>query len=150
MVHRVGRFTLVAVLALLAAACGGGAKETGFPSPGETRPTASPTSTATRTGGGSRGSRVEVVDNNFEPRQLTVAAGTEVTWFQTGTQPHDVTADDGSFESHPDCSVGDPTKCMRPGGEFKRRFTEAGSFPYYCTVHGFRGGSGMAGTITVT
>jgi plastocyanin len=148
MVHRTGRFTLVAVFGLLLAACGGGAKETGFPGIGESpspSPTASPT--ATRTPGG--GSRVEVVDSNFKPREISVAVGTKVTWFQTGTLQHDVTAEDGSFDSHPDCSVGDPSKCMNAGDEFAHTFSKPGTIPYYCTLHGAKGGAGMAGTIIV-
>src|SRR5687768_8704241 len=42
---------------------------------------------------------VQVVDFAFEPAAVTVPAGTTVTWTNTGSRPHTVTADDGSFDS---------------------------------------------------
>ncbi|MBW3620507.1 MAG: hypothetical protein KY461_09695 [Actinobacteria bacterium] len=90
---------------------------------------------------------VAVVDSAFQPRDVTVDAGGTVTWTQTGSLPHSVTADDGSFDSHPDCGDGD---CMGPGDTFPHTFEDAGTYAYHCRVHGAPGGVGMAGTVTVT
>lgn len=91
---------------------------------------------------------VEVVDVDFMPNEATIDPGGTVTWTQTGTLPHTVTADDGSFDSHPDCSAGDG--CMTSGDTFAQAFDEPGEYPYYCKVHGGPGGEGMSGVVVVT
>lgn len=83
---------------------------------------------------------VEVDDNYFEPKNLTVAVGATVAWKNEGQRTHTVSADDHSFDS------GD----LAHDGEFSWTFAKAGTYPYYCEHHGEEGGQGMAGTITVT
>jgi hypothetical protein len=78
-------------------------------------------------------------DNVFQQRVDTVAAGGTVTWRNDGNNPHTSTSGTGAWDSG---RVG-------PGGTFARPFTQAGSFPYFCTFHGQAGGVGMAGTIVV-
>lgn len=91
---------------------------------------------------------VEVIDNEFDPAELSVEEGSTVTWSQSGDNPHSVTADDGSFDSHPDCSA--PLfDCMGNGDTFEFTFEEAGGVPYFCKIHGGEGGSGMSGVIVV-
>lgn len=92
---------------------------------------------------------VDVGDNFFEPRELAVPAGTEVTWEQSGVAPHTVTADDGSFDSHPDCQGANLADCMQKGDTFKQAFDSPGQVAYYCRIHGAPGGVGMAGVIVV-
>ena len=82
---------------------------------------------------------VEVVDSAFEPEELTIDPGTTVVWAQTGSLPHTVTADDGTFDS------GD----MAAGDTFSFTFQEEGTYPYYCEYHGGEGGQGMSGVIIV-
>lgn len=91
---------------------------------------------------------VDVVDSDFVPSDVTVDAGGTVTWTQSGSLPHSVTADDGSFDSHPDCSGG--TDCMGAGDTFAHTFDEAGEYAYYCRIHGGPGGVGMSGVVVVT
>lgn len=88
---------------------------------------------------------VMVIDNEFDPEGITVTAGTTVVWEQTGDNPHSVTADDGSFDSHENC----PPVCMQNGETHEVTFDEAGQVPYFCKIHGSEGGGGMSGTITV-
>lgn len=83
---------------------------------------------------------VTIVDSAFQPAELTVPAGTTITWVHQGRLTHTVTANDGSFNSGN----------LRNGDTFSFTFSEAGSYPYYCRFHGSPGGFGMAGTITVT
>lgn len=87
---------------------------------------------------------VDVRDNSFAPATVTITAGDTVTWTQSGANPHSVTADDGSFDSSPDC----PPACMGPGAEFAHTFEDPGEFGYYCKIHGSPG-QGMAGTVIV-
>lgn len=84
-------------------------------------------------GGGDAASTttVSVDDNFFDPESVEVAVGDTVAWQWSGTQPHDVNADD--FESD-----------IQTEGTFEYTFEEAGSYPYVCTVH-----PGMEGTVEV-
>jgi len=82
---------------------------------------------------------IAITNFQFEPKELTIPAGTTVVWIdQTGR--HTVDADDGSFKSD----------MMVAGGRFEYKFDKPGTFPYYCRLHGEKGGEEMAGVVTVT
>jgi plastocyanin len=68
---------------------------------------------------------VKMVDYGFEPAELKIAAGTTVTWTNTGMMPHDAAADDGSFD----------TGFLTSGKSATVTFTKPGTFPYICTLH---------------
>lgn len=92
---------------------------------------------------------VEVVNNAFIPRNLTIEVGDTVTWTNTSGGVHNVHADDGSFR----CA----TSCSGPGGNpsaaewtVTLQFDDPGDIAYFCDLHGAPGGIGMAGVITVT
>jgi len=87
---------------------------------------------------------VAIGDSYFEPQTLTVAPGKTVLWGHDGSLPHSVTADDGSFDSSPNCNPSAPALCMQPGMEFEHTFLQTGTFPYHCKVH-----PGMNGVIRV-
>jgi len=95
---------------------------------------------------------VEVDDNDFVPRTIEVVAGTRVVWTNVGVNPHSVTADDSSFDSNSGCSTAIESTpfCMLPTQEYALVFGTAGTFPYYCKVHGGAGGAGMSGVVVVT
>jgi len=80
------------------------------------------------------GAAVEIKDFAFNPANLTITAGTTVTWTNNDTVPHTVTAADGSFDSG----------TLSPGDTFTHTFTSAGSFDYHCDFH-----PNMQGTIVV-
>lgn|GEM_PF-2064347 len=82
---------------------------------------------------------VTVSNVKFEPRTLTVKAGTTVTW-QNKEGAHTVAADNGSFESD----------TLSAGDSFSHKFAKPGRYSYYCTFHGSKGGHDMAGVIVVT
>ena len=111
------------LLVAIVAACSSGS---GSPSP-----TAAPSAAAP---GGTTGA-VTIVDFGFEPADLTVAAGTTVTWTNTGAATHTVKWSDGTPQS----------SGLTGGATYQRTFDSAGSFPYVCGIHG-----SMSGTITVT
>jgi plastocyanin len=98
--------------------------------------------------GGAQAADVIVSDNFYTPKTLTVQAGSTVLWEQQGNLPHDITADDRSWSSHPACAPFAPGTCMADGDTYSRAFPEPGTFGYYCTLHGSPGNS-MAGTIRV-
>jgi plastocyanin len=92
--------------------------------------------------------------NKFDPTPFQAKVGQPVTWTYSDSsgQPHNVVADDGSFDSSPQCQK-DATKCMGQTGEpttFTWTPKKAGKYPYYCVIHGGKGGIGMAGEVDVT
>ncbi len=74
----------------------------------------------------------------WSPNQLTVTAGTNVTWAWVGT--HDLRSDTGLFNSG----------AAVAGGSFNYTFNTPGTYRYYCSLHGGPGGIGMSGIIYVT
>lgn len=82
---------------------------------------------------------VKITSFKFEPKALTVKAGTTVEWINDGGR-HTVEADDGSFKSD----------VMKQGDKFEHTFAKPGKYAYHCEFHGEKGGKDMAGTITVT
>jgi plastocyanin len=100
--------------------------------------------------GASGGRNVSIQQHQFNPRELTVNVGDEVTWTnRDGDQVHSVTADDGSFDSNPDCSAGNPKACMSNHDTFRHTFGAEGRFPYFSKPWGGPGGQGTSGVIVV-
>ena len=101
-------------------------------------------------GGAAGGHSVSIQQHQFEPRELTVNVGDEVTWtHRDGEQVHSVTADDGSFDSNPLCSAANPKECMSDHDTFKVTFGAEGRIPYFSKPSGGPGGQGTSGVIVV-
>jgi plastocyanin len=77
---------------------------------------------------------VDVVDRDYEPRDLSVPIGARVTWLFKGDEPHNVVDDRGAFES----------PILQKGDEWSLVLEEAGTYYYYCTLH-----HSMQGTLVV-
>jgi len=79
---------------------------------------------------------VEVGIDNFvyNPQQVTVKAGTTVTWVNHDDIPHTVTSKTGVFKS----------KALDTDDKFSFTFATPGNFPYFCALHPH-----MTGTIVV-
>jgi plastocyanin len=81
---------------------------------------------------------VTITNFQFSPKTVTVKGGSEVTWeVKEGT--HTITSDNGAFES----------QALSAGQKFTYKFTKPGSYRYYCSFHGSKGGHDMAGTVNV-
>ena len=66
------------------------------------------------------------IDNfSFAPGTLTVPVGTTVTWTNRDDIPHTAVSTEGAFKS----------KVMDTDEKFSYKFTKAGTFPYFCSVH---------------
>jgi plastocyanin len=92
---------------------------------------------------------VTLQGSRFVPPVVSIPAGETVVWTNNDSAGHSVTADNGSFDSHPTCgSIGGG--CMTKGGTFRFTFSQPGTVAYYCRVHGAPGGKGMAGSVTVS
>ena len=81
------------------------------------------------------GSNMVTIKNfNFAPIQLSVSAGTAVTWHNADEEPHTVTSDNGAFRSG----------AIDGGGSYTFKFAKAGTYKYLCSIH-----PQMVGTIVV-
>jgi plastocyanin len=90
-------------------------------------------------GKASEEAKVSVFNNRFEPKTITVKAGTEVTW-ENKEGTHTVSADDDSWRS----------PALTTGKSFSYKFDKPGKYPYYCGFHGGKGGRDMSGVVIVT
>lgn len=77
---------------------------------------------------------IRIVDNRFRGGTITVDRGTVVKWRNRGANTHTTTSDTDTWDSG----------SLSPGETFRRRFRQAGTFRYHCSIH-----STMRGTITV-
>ena len=82
-----------------------------------------------------RSERVEMIDYEFAPADITIATGGKVTWINQGQQPHNAVADDDTFK----------TDVLDAGKLASETFDEPGTYSYICTIH-----PQMKGTIEVT
>ncbi|MFM2078143.1 MAG: hypothetical protein RJA49_2033 [Actinomycetota bacterium] len=78
---------------------------------------------------------VNIIDLDFDPREVTVVKGATVTWTNIGQAPHTVTAKDQSWTS----------ELLQNGGTFAHTFDAVGRFTYICNLH-----PNMVGTVIVT
>jgi plastocyanin len=79
---------------------------------------------------------VVVIDNfTFDPPNLSVRAGTAVTWVNDDDIPHTVTSTAKVFGSPP----------LDTDDKFTFRFDRPGTFAYFCKLHPH-----MSGTVEVT
>ena len=81
----------------------------------------------------------------FSPNPIQVSVGTTVTWTNNDSQPHTVTSGsngqpDNKFNSSPNFNP-----LLNPGQTFSFTFTQAGNYPYFCTLH-----PNMVGTVSVS
>jgi plastocyanin len=80
------------------------------------------------------------MSGGFSPRELHIFVGQAVTWVNSGTVHHTVTADDDTFNSG----------FIEPGGSYTHSFVRPGRYPYHCVLHGSERGVGMAGVVVVS
>ncbi len=103
----------------------------------------------------------------FLPAEITVAAGTDVTWAWNGAEPHSVTflapeqtlpapgadpslfaptaADIGTYDGSAFVNTGLQPLGPQAPTPFVMSFASAGTYPYYCVIH-----PQMIGEVTVT
>jgi plastocyanin len=95
-------------------------------------------------------SSVDESSNAFTPRRVEIALNDKVVWTNRSGATHTVTFEDGT-DLHGACEPDAILRvgCQGPGATAERTFRTAGSFPYYCKIHGDPGGAGMAGVVVV-
>lgn len=70
----------------------------------------------------------------FVPSNISVTAGTTVTWTNKDPVAHTVTSNTNIFDSG----------TIPANGTYSHMFSSAGSYPYHCTIH-----PSMSATVTV-
>ena len=68
---------------------------------------------------------VEIANFAFSPNQITVTAGTTVTWVNNDSAQHTATGDGGEFD----------TGTINSGGSASITFNTPGTFTYHCEIH---------------
>ncbi|MDE1925124.1 MAG: cupredoxin family copper-binding protein [Patescibacteria group bacterium] len=71
----------------------------------------------------------------FSPNQISVKAGTKVTWTNNDSVAHTVTSNTGAFDSG----------TLNPGSAYSFTFSTPGTFSYHCRIH-----PNMTATVVVT
>jgi plastocyanin len=79
--------------------------------------------------------------NTFTPSSAIIAKGDTVNWINNGGL-HNVHFDDNSYVM--------PASPSGTAWSVSKTFANAGTYRYYCEIHGSPGGIGMSGTITVS
>lgn len=70
---------------------------------------------------------MEIVEFLYEPEDLTVTAGSTITWANSDNASHTATADDGSFD----------TGSIDLDQEGEVTLDEPGTYAYFCEFHPF-------------
>jgi plastocyanin len=78
---------------------------------------------------------------SFSPPSVSVASGEKVTWIWAAG-PHSSTSDAATGPEVWDSGV-------LLTGSFDHVFTTPGTYPYYCSIHSFPGGTAMNGVVEV-
>ena len=68
---------------------------------------------------------VKIINFAFQPKTITIAKGTKVTWTNGGSVNHTTTSNTGLWDSG----------ALAPGAAFAHVFKKAGTFKYLCTIH---------------
>jgi plastocyanin len=146
---------LIAVLALIVAACGGGASATGAtatdtPIPPAPSATAAATVAATNTTGATTGATtISMGTGHFTGTlSVTIKAGQSVTFDDTGGGPHNlVTGTHGTYSHEAGAPAAfTPSGITFSGGDKQTvMFPTAGTYQITCTFH-----PAMQATVTVT
>ncbi len=89
--------------------------------------------------------KVTVTDNEYTPTEINVTAGQSVTFTNIGANAHDIVPSD------PDANVGFGVSIERftDGNPYTYEFDRPGEYQFYCSIHGTKKGSGMAGIVIV-
>lgn len=118
------RLLLACSAAAVLAGCGGDSETTSSAAPA-----------ATTSAADASAIQIGMKGLQFEPKDVTVKAGTRVTWKNLEDIPHNVVAEKGAkFESD----------TFGKDGTFVFTAAKPGTIAYVCTIH-----PGMAGTLTV-
>ena len=88
---------------------------------------------------------VTVTDNEYTPAEINVTAGQSVVFNNIGANAHDIVASEPDANSGFGVSIENFTE----GQPYTYEFDRPGEYRFYCSIHGTKKGSGMAGIVIV-
>ena len=88
---------------------------------------------------------VTVTDNEYTPAEIEVTAGQSVTFTNIGGNAHDIVA----VEPEANKNFGVNIDNFKKDQPYTYEFDRPGEYSFYCSIHGTKKGSGMAGTVIV-
>lgn len=68
---------------------------------------------------------IAIKDFEFTPRNLTIPAGSKVTWINKDEEPHKIVEVNNAFTSQP----------LDTDGNFTYQFDTPGTYQYFCALH---------------
>ncbi len=78
--------------------------------------------------------QIGIKDHIFTPSDITITAGTKVTWINHDADPHTVVEENNKFHS----------AALDTNDNYSYTFTTPGTYKYFCTLH-----PTMLGSVTV-
>jgi plastocyanin len=69
--------------------------------------------------------QVKIDNFSFIPQEITVTAGTKITWVNRDDIPHTVVSTEDKFKS----------KALDTDDQYSFTFDKAGTYPYFCSIH---------------
>jgi plastocyanin len=85
------------------------------------------------------GNTVILKNTSFQPQQITISTGGELTWMNQDSVNHTIVGDNTGPGDDFQSGV------LQPGEEFSFIFDQPGTYPYHCSIH-----PNMKGTVIVT
>ena len=83
----------------------------------------------------------------FDPATVTISKGDSVTWTNNAGFPHNIVFDEDAVPSGVNAeALGHEDYLNAPGESHTMKFTESGTYEYYCEPHQ---GAGMQGKVVV-
>src|SRR5882762_7940141 len=110
-------------------------------------PSAFADTAVTMTKGSSADQTCVTANNCYDPAQVNVAPGDTVTWTNADTASHTVTS--GKPSDNQTGTVFD-SSLVKAGATFAFKFTDAGTFDYYCQVHPWMTGQVIVAAASAT
>ena len=101
---------------------------------------------------------VDIPGRYFTPQRVSILVGNTVRWTNSSNERHSVTSMDASedrFTSSDQCpgrGLFGRNDCLEPGATYQHTFSRAGTYDYFCKIHGNQGSypnCGMCGRVTV-
>ncbi len=89
---------------------------------------------------------VKAIDNKFDAEAIRINPGTTVKWTNDGRNAHTVTP--ASSKQNFGAKFGVGAESFTSGKTYEFKFAQAGTYHYYCTIHG-SATKGMIGTVIV-
>jgi plastocyanin len=92
-----------------------------------------------------------MIDENFQPKKVTISAGQTVEWINTAGDPHTISLEPDKALIPADVALPKDAQpfdsgTISAGMTFSHTFKRPGTYRYFCTLHE---GNGMVGEVIV-